>query len=162
MLYIILSLLNLNSRLCFVRKVLYWSFRLPFVIAYERPAFSVHPFHCRVNGPLAHWFYHREPLSQHSLWLSSTARPTVPADGSHSSQPVLFDYSVIKIGCKQSCLHLPHKTQKYEYALKVKQFEILKLVLWGRGYTRSHSEHGSKVLYHRWYSERGRVGRRQL
>ncbi len=41
-------------------------------------------------------------------------------------------------------------------------FEISKLVLWGKGYTRSHSEHGSKVFYHRWYSARGRVGRRQL
>lgn len=35
------------------------------------------------------------------------------------------------------------------------------LVLWGKGYTRSHSEHGSKVFYHQWYCASGRVGRRQ-
>lgn len=43
------------------------------------------------------------------------------------------------------------------------KFENLKLVRWGWGYTRSHSEHGSQAHYHRWYSAlRGRVGRRQL
>jgi hypothetical protein len=35
------------------------------------------------------------------------------------------------------------------------------LVIYRRGHTRSHSEHGSQALLSRWYSERGRVGCRQ-
>ena len=35
------------------------------------------------------------------------------------------------------------------------------LVICRKGYTRSHSEHGSQAFLNRWYSARGRVGSRQ-
>lgn len=35
------------------------------------------------------------------------------------------------------------------------------LVIYRKGHTRSHSEHGSQAFLSRWYSARGRVGCRQ-